>query len=122
MGAGDWWRTTTVAVVLSSGAVISTLHGTPNEVPSSALGWPLLLHLERSVATIGLTAAALLVGVRALKGVFPFKLGQVEYLAGHVDRDEQALVDSLEKRVETVERAVATVASSTPREHDGQQI
>lgn len=61
------------------GVLLSVLAGAPAALPAASLGWELLRHVERAVALLGLSGAALLVGVRALGGRLPIKLGQLEY-------------------------------------------
>ena len=59
----------------------SVLTGAPpsDRLPAVSFQWLPLFHLERVMATLGLLAAALLIGWRATNGVPPVKLGNVEY-------------------------------------------
>jgi hypothetical protein len=80
-----------VLAVLAFGVVLSTAEGTPDQLPAPSLGWATLLHVERSAALIGVAAAVLLTGVRALNGRFPVRFGHMEYAIEEraSDREQQ---------------------------------
>lgn len=114
--AGDWWRVGLVAVAIGVAISISTVHGTPVVMPAASLGWPLLLHLERAVALLGLAAAALLVGLRATKGRFPSKLGQIEYLTDDIGRRDTTVTDGHEERLRFIEGVLRMTPSADARD------
>lgn len=118
MFSGDWWRVGLVSVLIASGGFVSAAYGIPAEAPAASLGWPLLLHLERSVAFLGLLVMALLVGVRATRGTFPVKFGQVEYPAERVDRREETVVDTYDKRLRVIERALTGLSGRGEHDED----
>jgi hypothetical protein len=72
-------------------------------MPGASLDWPLLLHLERAVALLGTAGAALLVGVRAARGRFPIRFGQIEYPADEIDTRDEAVLDAYEQRLVLIE-------------------
>lgn len=109
MSGDDPWRIGLVAVLVIAGGLCSFAHGLPSELPAASLGWPVLLHLERSIALLGLVAISLLVGVRATKGTFPTKFGQVEYPADGVDRREDAVMSGYEVRLEAMEQMLGAL-------------
>ena|SRR6478736_837 len=79
MVKANWWRPIPALALLVAATVLSAKAGTPGDLPGAALGWPLLLHLERAVALVAGLALVVLVGTRATMGQFPFRLGQIEY-------------------------------------------
>jgi hypothetical protein len=103
----DWWRLGLVAALLAGGAALSTAHALPARLPAASLGWPLLLHVERSVALLGLVAVALLIGVQAAKGRFPVRFGHVEYPVDDVGERLRATMAAHEERLELVEDAIS---------------
>jgi hypothetical protein len=110
-----------VAVVLALGVALSTAQGTPERLPAPSLGWPALLHVERAAALIGIAAAVLLTGVRALNGRFPVRLGQIEYSAGEREQEIDVVGQMLEQRLRTVEARLGaweptSVESTDPTE------
>lgn len=110
-----------VAVVLALGVALSTAQGTPGELPAASLGWPALLHVERASALIGIAAAVLLTGVRALNGRLPVRLGQIEYSAEEREQEIDVVGQILEQRLRTVEARLgaweaAAVESTDPTE------
>lgn len=66
---------TAIAIALSWNA------GTPaaEDLPIVALGWPLLLHLERGAAVVAVLAVVAVVGWRASKGEMPTRFANIEY-------------------------------------------
>ena len=90
--------------------------GPPSEaqLPEIALGWPLLLHIERAAAAVGLVGFALLVIWRAGRGEFPLRFAQIEYEARSVATEMQrgaellrTRADEIEEQMEALERRVA---------------
>lgn len=53
--------------------------GSPDGLPSVALGWRLLFHVARATALLAAIGGVLVVGWRATRGELPVKFGQVEY-------------------------------------------
>jgi hypothetical protein len=75
MVKANWWRPLPALALLGVAAALSATAGTPNELPEAALGWSLLLHLERAVVLVAGLGLVVLVGTRATMGQFPFRLG-----------------------------------------------
>lgn len=103
MDARSWRQVATVAVVLALAMTLSAVQGWPDELPAPSLGWPALLHLERGAAFIGIAAAVLLIGVRALNGRFPMRFGQIEYSADEREQEIDAVDQLLTQRLHAVE-------------------
>lgn len=118
MDARGWRQVATVAGVLTLGVVLSTGQGTPGELPAPSLGWPALLHVERAAALIGIAAAVLLAGVRALNGRFPVRLGHLEYSAEEREQEIDAVDQMLEQRLRTVEARLGMWEPRSPKPPD----
>jgi ABC-type Fe3+ transport system permease subunit len=108
MVKANWWRPIPALVLLALAVILSSAAGTPSELPGVALGWPLLLHLERAVVLVAGLGLVVLVGARATMGQFPFRLGQIEYameqMTAELDETAQAqdeLLDALEATTES---------------------
>jgi hypothetical protein len=108
MVKANWWRPIPALVLLLIAVMLSAAAGTPSELPGVALGWPLLLHLERAVVLVAGLGLVVLVGARATMGQFPFRLGQIEYameqMTAELDGTAQAqdeLLDALEATTES---------------------
>jgi hypothetical protein len=104
--ADDRWRLGLVAVAIAVAVGVSAVQGTPAEMPAASLEWPLLLHLERALALLGLAAAALLVGLRATHGRFPSRLGQIEYPTDAIGWRDTTVTDGHEERLRFIEDAL----------------
>jgi hypothetical protein len=91
-------------------------------MPGASLGWPPLLHLERSVAVLGLAMASLLVGVRTAKGRYPTKLGQLEYPVDSVDRRDTLVAKAHEERLLFIEEMLEIAPAATITHNEGEQI
>jgi hypothetical protein len=85
MVKANWWRPIPALALLAVAAVLSTTAGAPDDLPGVALGWPLLLHLERAAVLVAGLALVVLVGSRATMGHFPFRLGQIEYAVAEIN-------------------------------------
>ena len=109
----DWWRIVLVVGSLSAGTGFSMVSGIPAEMPGGSLGWPALLHLERSVALLGLAAAAVFVGVQATQGRFPTKLGHLEYPTDDIDRRDSAVIKVHDERLLLIEEILQIVPRAT---------
>lgn len=97
--------------VLYIGALLgSHAAGTPAELPGIALGWPLLLHLERAAAALALVGIVALVGWRTLSGEFPTRMGQIEYAQRSADTtdDLQQHTMALAAKLEHLEKKLAS--------------
>lgn len=86
----EWFKLVVTAVAIAVGVGLSMHAEVPRSMPAASLGWELLLHLERAVALLALVGAALLIGVRALGGTFPIKLGHIEYARDELGQAELA--------------------------------
>lgn len=95
----------TGALVALFGLVVwaSHRHGAPTPLPDLALGWALLLHVERAAALLAVTGAVMLIGWRALHGDFPSRFGQIEYAVEEAAADTRAVVAGLEERLRLLE-------------------
>ncbi len=103
MVKANWWRQIPALVLSAVAAAFSVTAGAPTELPGVALGWPLLLHLERAAVLVAGLALVVLVGTRATMGHFPFRLGQIEYAVAEINeqfeqtkRFHQEQMDALE--------------------------
>jgi hypothetical protein len=69
-----------VAAVLasSSAGVPHDLRGAES-LPSAAMGWRLLFHVERAGALLGVGGITLLIAWRGSRGEWPVRFGNVEY-------------------------------------------
>ena len=107
MVKANWRRPIPALALLTVAVALSATAGTPNELPGVALGWPLLLQLERAVVLVAGLGLVVLVGVRATMGRFPVRLGQVEYATSQAmsDFDETARLDG--DRLAALEAVVA---------------
>jgi hypothetical protein len=105
MVKANWWRPIPAVALLTVAVMLSSAADTPNELPGVTLGWPLLLHLERAAVLVAGSALLMLVGVRATKGQFPFKFGQIEYAVEQAATRMNRTVDLHEQRLEALEIA-----------------
>lgn len=103
MGSRTWRQIAMVLAVLALGVVLSAAEGAPDQLPAPSLGWATLLHLERSAALIGIAAAVLLTGVRALNGRFPVRFGQMEYAVEEREQEVEVVHQLHEQRLRTIE-------------------
>lgn len=109
-----------VGVVLFAAALAASILGRAptGGLPEVALGWPLLLHVERAAAAVGISGVALLVIWRAGRGEYPVRFAHIEYevrsVATELDKglaamEERAMqvegeMERLEARVADIER------------------
>jgi ABC-type phosphate transport system auxiliary subunit len=113
--AKDGWRALAVVGALG-GVVYASYHqGVPKKLPGAAFDWVFLFHVERATALLAALGLVLLVGVRALRGEFPIKFGQLEYPAKEVDEKTQAATAAQERRIQLLEDRVYGVPPS-PRD------
>jgi hypothetical protein len=89
--------------LLVTSFVASLSAGSPpaNAVPDIALGWTLLLHIERAAAVAGVLGLTGVVLWRAGLGELPFRFANIEYEAHSGDAGR-----AIEHRVEFLERAI----------------
>ena len=97
------------AVVIA--AVASLAEGPPHRLPGVALGSPVLLHAERTLALVALVVATLTIVVRAAGGRLPVELSTsgLRYEADAVD-DAAAAVADLQDQLDDVAATVVAVA------------
>jgi len=119
MVKANWWRPLPALALLSATVALSASAGTPVELPGVALGWPLLLHLERAVVLVAGLGLVVLVGARATMGRFPVRLGQIEYAVGRAVAEFDERDDVEKERLAALEAAVAVMLKE-PR--GGQRI
>lgn len=93
-------------LLLLAATALSVSAGVPAELPGVALGWPLLLHLERGALLVAGLSIVVLVGTRAAMGRFPSRLGQIEYAVGRVVGDFSMDAGVWEERLGKVESTV----------------
>ena len=115
----DRWRPLVrLAVVACVGGAAfwaSVGAGVPARLPDVAMGWTLLIHVERAATLLAAIGAVVLVGWRASRGDFPIRFGQVEYAVRGAARDLDAKNEALEKRLRILE-ALVEVRYSSGRE------
>lgn len=80
--------------------------GMPAELPDVAMGWGLLLHVERATALVAGLGAVFLIAWRASRGDFPIRFGQIEYAVREAARDATAREQALQRRVSVLEDVV----------------
>lgn len=102
------WRLTSAAVFAISLAA-SVVAGTPvaEDLPTIALAWEPLFHVERAAALTGLVALCGLVGWRAGSGQFPTRVGSLEYALDKADslsKKHESRLIALEESVEQIEQ------------------
>lgn len=88
--------------------VASLLYGTPAKLPGVALGFPVLLHLERAVAVLAVIAVVSIFAYMTSLGYLPNQLGNIGYSAvgrQHVlDRHVAELKQTIESRLRPLEQ------------------
>ena len=91
-----------VATVFGVALLASHRHGVPADLPGAALGWALLLHVERAAAVLAAGGVVLLVGWRATRGEFPIKFGHIEYAQMAAEASAE-LTAAHERRIRALE-------------------
>ena len=99
-----------VAVVIAT-VTVSLTEGTPHQLPGVALGSPVLLHAERALALLAVTAAALSILVQAARGRLPIELSTsgLRYEAEAAD-DAAAAAADLQEQLDDLGRLVVELA------------
>jgi hypothetical protein len=107
--ACDAARAGAVAVVIASVSV-SVIESTPHQLPGVALGSP-VLHAERALALLAVTAAALSIFVQAARGRLPIELSTsgLRYEAEAAD-DAAAAAADLQEQLDDLGRLVVELA------------
>ena len=97
-----------VAVTITT---VSLIEGTPHQLPGVALGSPVLLHAQRALALLAVTAAALTILVQATRGRLPIELTTrgLRYEAEAAD-DAAAAAADLQEQVDDLGRLVVELA------------
>ena len=100
-----------VAVLLLAAICVSVLEGVPRTLPGVALGSPVLLHAERALALLAVTAAALSILVQATRGRLPIELSTsgLRYEAEAAD-DAAAAAADLQEQLDDLGRLVVELA------------
>ena len=112
-----WWF---VAIVVAYAGVVlaSVLYGTPARLPGVALGFPLLLHLERAAAVVGAIGAVLVVAILTRHGYLPSQLGNIGYPAigrqHELERRVAELQQQLDERLVPLEEGMQTTDEALP--------
>jgi hypothetical protein len=89
--------------------IASSLVGTPHDskhvetLPSVALAWRLLFHVERASALMGAVGLVGLVAWRAAHGDLPNKVGNVEFAPKEAVRVTADALDKQDKRLRILE-------------------
>jgi hypothetical protein len=65
---------TAVLVLVVASLTVTLIEGRPQHLPGIALGSPVLLHAERSLALVAAIVATLSVGIQAARGRLPIEL------------------------------------------------
>jgi hypothetical protein len=110
MVKANWWRPIPALTLLLAATAFSASAGTPDDLPGVALGWPLLVHLERGAVLVAGLALVVLVGTRATMGHFPFRLGQIEYAMERMTAEVGSAARVDRQRLDELEVIVATLA------------
>jgi hypothetical protein len=99
-----------VAVVIAT-VTVSVIEGAPHRLPGVALGSAILLHAERALALLAVTAAALSIPVQATRGRLPIELSTsgLRYEAEAADDAVAAAVD-LQDQLHDLGRLVVELA------------
>jgi hypothetical protein len=98
-------------VLLITSTVVTTLEGTPGQMPGLALGSVVLLHAERVLALVVVTVAVLTVVVRAGSGHLPVELSTsgLRYEAEAADDTARAVAD-LQSQLDELANVVLVIA------------
>src|SRR5689334_22877313 len=88
-------------------------------LPDVALGWPLLLHLERAAAATAIVGVVSLVIWRAGRGEFPQRIGQIEYATRVVAERMGRVVRAQHWRVARIERILGISSNGVDNPENG---
>ena len=90
-----------ISVISIAGFTTSVLYGTPAKLPGVALGFPLLLHLERAAALLAVLAGVAVFAYMTSLGHLPSQLGNIGYAT--VDRQH-----ALDRQVTELRQEIGT--------------
>jgi hypothetical protein len=84
----------------------SLLYGAPDQLPSIALGWPLLLHVLRAGVLFAFAGGLLLILIKAWDGELPHEIGAsgLRYETGGVVVEIRTITARLEQEIEKLKR------------------
>lgn len=106
------WRAAIVVAMFAGVVYASYQQSVPKKLPGAAFDWVFLFHVERAAALLATVGVVLLVGVRAMRGEFPIKFGQVEYPAKEVGEKARAATAAQEERIQLLEERVFGIPPS----------
>jgi hypothetical protein len=92
-----------MALLFAAVLAASLIADAPKKLPSVALGWGLLFHVQRAAAVLATLGATALVAWKAAHREFPVKFGQLEYPAKEVDATAADAIAGLNERVADIE-------------------
>jgi hypothetical protein len=92
-----------VLTIFAIAVAASLKAGTPAVLPSAALDWTALFHIERAAAVLGAIGLVLLIGWRAMSGEFPIKFGNVEYAVENAATKAEQAAEEQEHRIRVLE-------------------
>jgi len=97
-----------IPVISIAGFTASVLYGTPVKLPGVALGFPLLLHLERAAALLAVLAGVAVFAYMTSLGHLPSQLGNIGYSTVDrqhaLDRQVIELRKEIRTRLEPLDR------------------
>jgi hypothetical protein len=97
------WRGWLVAIpgIYVAGLVASVLYGTPAKLPGLALGFPMLLHLERAGAVLAVVSVVSIFAYMTSLGHLPSQFGNViGYPVADRQHELERLTAELGRRIE----------------------
>jgi hypothetical protein len=87
--------------VYVGGFVASALYGTPSKLPGVALGFPVLLHLERAGALLAVVSVVSIFAYMTSLGHLPSQFGNViGYSVADRQHELEGLTAELDRRIE----------------------
>lgn len=118
------WRGWLIVIpgIYVGGFVASVLYGTPAKLPAVALGFPILLHLERAGAVLAVVSVVSIFAYMTSLGHLPSQFGNVigypvadlqhelEQLSAEVDRRIERRLVPLEESKRTSDQVLPVIA------------
>jgi hypothetical protein len=100
-----------VLALLVACVAVTVIEGRPRHLPGVALGSPVLLHAERTLALVAVIVAALSIGLQAARGRLPIELSTsgLRYEAETAD-DAAAAATQLQVQFDELAATVAALA------------